>query len=130
VFMNIYKVSEQFYGWIFAFLAFAMIGSTQLNHILLKKFKSEQIIKVTLMYQSVAGLALVIGTYYQWYSMYGLITVMFVFLTGQGLIGPNTSALSLAPFDKNAGSASALSGSWRLGIGGIISAVVSVLHNG
>ncbi len=130
VFMNIYKVSEQFYGWIFAFLAFAMIGSTQLNHILLKKFKSEQIIKVTLMYQSVAGLALVIGTYYQWYTMYGLIAVMFVFLTGQGLIGPNTSALSLAPFDKNAGSASALSGSWRLGIGGIISAIVSVLHNG
>lgn len=130
VFMNIYKVSEQFYGWIFAFLAFAMIGSTQLNHILLKKFKSEQIIKVTLMYQSVTGLLLVIGTYYQWYTMYGLIAVMFVFLTGQGLIGPNTSALSLAPFDRNAGSASALSGSWRLGIGGIISAIVSVLHNG
>lgn len=130
VFMNIYKVSEQFYGWIFAFLAFAMIGATQLNHILLKKFKSEQIIKVTLMYQSVAGLVLVIGTYYQWYTMYGLIALMFVFLTGQGLIGPNTSALSLAPFNKNAGSASALSGSWRLGIGGIVSAIVSVLHNG
>ncbi len=130
VFMNIYKVSEQFYGWIFAFLAFAMIGATQLNHILLKKFKSEQIIKVTLMYQSVAGLVLVTGTYCQWYTMYGLIALMFVFLTGQGLIGPNTSALSLAPFNKNAGSASALSGSWRLGIGGIISAIVSVLHNG
>jgi MFS transporter, DHA1 family, multidrug resistance protein len=129
VFMNIYKVSEQQYGWIFAFLAFAMIGSTQLNHFLLKKFKSEQIIKVTLTYQTVVGLVLIVGTYYGWYDKYALILLMFVFLTGQGLTGPNTAALSLAPFTKHAGSASALMGSWRLGAGGIISAIVSVLHN-
>ena len=129
VFMNIYRVTEQQYGWIFAFLAFAMIGSTQLNHFLLKKFKSEQIIKVTLMYQSVVGLIMVIGTYYGWFDKYALILVMFVFLTGQGLTGPNTAALSLAPFTNHAGSASALMGSWRLGAGGIISAIVSLLHN-
>ncbi|MEO7992307.1 MAG: Bcr/CflA family multidrug efflux MFS transporter [Chryseolinea sp.] len=129
VFMNIYRVSEQQYGWIFAFLAFAMIGSTQLNHILLKKFKSEQIIKVTLGYQSVVGLILIIGTYYGWYDKYTLIILMFIFLTGQGLTGPNTAALSLAPFPNHAGSASALMGSWRLGAGGIVSAFVSLLHN-
>ncbi len=129
VFMNIYRVSEQQYGWIFAFLAFAMIGSTQLNHILLKKFKSEQIIKITLVYQSVIGLILVIGTYYGWYDKYALIILMFIFLTGQGLTGPNTAALSLAPFPNHAGSASALMGSWRLGAGGIVSAIVSLLHN-
>lgn len=130
VFMNIYRVSERQYGWIFAFLAFAMIGSTQLNHFLLKKFKSEQIIKFTLMYQSVVGLILIAGTYYGWFDKYALIALMFVFLTGQGLTGPNTAALSLAPFTTHAGSASALMGSWRLGAGGIISAIVSVLHNG
>ena len=130
VFMNMYKVSERQYGWIFAFLAFAMIGATQLNHILLKKYTSAQIIKVTLWYQSVVGLILVVGTYYEWYTLYSLIGLMFIFLTGQGLSSPNTSALSLAPFSNNAGSASALMGSWRLGAGGIVSAIVSVLHNG
>ena len=45
VFMNIYGVSEQQYGWIFAGLAIAIIGSTQLNHILLKRFKSEELVK-------------------------------------------------------------------------------------
>jgi DHA1 family bicyclomycin/chloramphenicol resistance-like MFS transporter len=129
VFMNIYKVTEQQYGWIFAFLAVAMIGSTQLNHFLLKKFKSEQIIRFTLLYQTFVGIVLVVGTYYGWYGKLQLIGLMFIFLTGQGLIGPNTSALSLAPFTKLAGSASALSGSWRLGAGGIISALVSVFHN-
>jgi DHA1 family bicyclomycin/chloramphenicol resistance-like MFS transporter len=129
VFMNIYGVSETQYGWIFAILASAMIGSTQLNHILLKKYKSEDIIKVTLFYQSVVGIVLVTGTYFGWFSLTGLLALLFVFLTGQGLLGPNTAALSLAPFSKKAGSASALMGSWRLGAGGIISAVVSFLHN-
>ncbi len=129
VFMNIYGLSEQQYGWVFALLAFAMIGSTQLNHILLKKFTSEGIIKVTLLYQTIVGALLVLGVYNNWYSVYSLVGVMFIFFTGQGLIGPNTSALSLAPFTKNAGSASALLGSWRLGAGGIVSAIVSLFHN-
>lgn len=129
VFMNIYKVSEQQYGWIFAFLAIAMIGSTQLNHILLKKYTSEQIIKVTLVYQSIVGFVLILGVYNNWFGLFSLIGMMFVFLTGQGLTGPNASALSLAPFKKHTGSASALMGSWRMGAGAIISAIVSLLHN-
>jgi DHA1 family bicyclomycin/chloramphenicol resistance-like MFS transporter len=129
VFMNIYKVTEQQYGWIFAFLAVAMIGSTQLNHFLLKKYNSEQIIKTTLLYQSAVGTLLVLGVYNNWYNLYTLIGMMFIFLTGQGLTGPNTSALSLAPFKKHTGSASALMGSWRMGAGAIISIIVSVLHN-
>lgn len=129
VFMNIYKVTEQQYGWIFAFLAVAMIGSTQLNHFLLKKFRSEQIIRVTLFYQSIVGILLIAGVYNNWFGLYSLIAMMFIFLTGQGLTGPNSSALSLAPFKKHTGSASALMGSWRMGAGGIISAIVSILHN-
>jgi len=129
VFMNLYKVDEQQYGWIFAFLAFAMIGSTQLNHILLKRFNSEQIIKVTLLYQSAVGLILILGVYNNWFGLFSLIGMMFIFLTGQGLTGPNASALSLAPFRKHTGSASALMGSWRMGAGAIISALVSFLHN-
>jgi len=129
VFMNIYQVSAQEYGWIFALLASAMIGSTQLNHILLKKFSSEQIIRFTLYYQTAIGLLLVAGTVYGWYGKTSLIVLIFIFLTGQGLTNPNATALSLAPFTKNAGSASALLGSFRLAIGGLASAAVSVLHN-
>jgi DHA1 family bicyclomycin/chloramphenicol resistance-like MFS transporter len=129
VFMNIYKLTEQQYGWVFALLAFAMIGSTQFNHFLLKKYTSEQVIWFALFYQTFMGILLVIGTYYDWYNVYTLIAMMFVFFSGQGLTGPNSAALSLAPFSKNAGSASALFGSWRLAAGGIISAIVSLFHN-
>lgn len=129
VFMNIYHVSEQEYGWIFAFIGGAIIGSTQLNHILLKRFRSEQIIRITLIYQTCIGAVLVIGTWFGWYDKYGLIAMMFLFLIGQGWIGPNGTALSLAPFAKYAGSAAALLGSFRMAMGGIVSASVSTLHN-
>lgn len=36
VFLNQYHATEQQYGWIFAFIASAMIGSAQFNHLLLK----------------------------------------------------------------------------------------------
>ena len=128
VFMNLYGVSEHQFGWIFAILAFAMIGSTQLNHVLLKKFSSQQIINFSLHYQSFTGILLVLGVYFNLFNVYSLIGLMFVFLTAHGLNGPNTTALSMAPFSRNAGSASAMLGSMRMAIGGIVTAVVSMFH--
>lgn len=129
VFMNMYGLSEQQYGWVFALLAFAMIGSTQLNHFILKKYTSEQVIRFALYYQTFTGILLVTGVYFQVFNVYTLIAMMFIFFCGQGITGPNATALSLAPFSRNAGSASALFGSWRLGVGGIISAIVSLFHD-
>jgi MFS transporter, DHA1 family, multidrug resistance protein len=130
VFINIYQLNETQYGWIFGLLAFAMIGTTQLNHLLLRVFSSREIIRITLIYQSISGFLLVMGTYYDWFNLYTFVGLMFIFLTGQGLTNPNAAALTLAPFSKNAGSASALMGSFRMGMGGLVSAMVSVLHDG
>ena len=98
-------------------------------HLILKKFTSEQVIRFALLYQTFTGIVLVAGVYFHFFNVYSLIAMMFIFFCGQGITGPNATALSLAPFSKNAGSASALFGSWRLGAGGIISAIVSLFHN-
>ncbi|PZX52068.1 multidrug effflux MFS transporter [Algoriphagus chordae] len=128
VFMNLYGLTEHQFGWLFAILAFAMIGSTQLNHILLKKYTSQQIINFSLHYQSVTGIVLVLGVFFNFFNLYTLIGTMFIFLTAHGLNGPNTTALAMAPFSKNAGSASAMLGSMRMAIGGIVTAIVSLFH--
>ncbi|MEN2281600.1 multidrug effflux MFS transporter [Algoriphagus sp. SE2] len=130
VFMNIYGVSETQYGWIFALLAFAMIGSTQLNHLLLRRFSSQQIIHFSIHYQLIVGILLISGIYFQIFGISSLLFFMFIFLTAHGLNSPNTAALSMAPFSKNAGSASALLGSIRMAFGGIASACVSFFHDG
>lgn len=130
VFLNLYHVTEQQYGWIFAFIASAMIGSAQFNHLLLKKFTSQQLVKFALRYQVIAGAVMVAGVALDWFNVIGLTLAIFFFMLGQGLTGPNSSALALAPFSKHAGSAASLLGSFRMLVGGIITAIVSALHNG
>jgi DHA1 family bicyclomycin/chloramphenicol resistance-like MFS transporter len=129
VFMNLYGFSEKEYGWIFAFVASVIIGSTQLNHIILKRFKSEDVIKTTLFAQTIIGVILVTGTAYGWYDKISLIILIALFLSGHGLTNPNAVALSLAPFSKHTGSAASLLGSFRMMMGGIVSALVSALHS-
>lgn len=129
VFMNLYRVNEQQYGWIFSFLAVSLIAPSQFNRFFLKRFTSEQIIYTTLIYQSVVGLLMVIGTWAGWFGLYGLIGMLFLFMAGQGITGPNSTALSLSPFSRHAGSAAALMGSFRMGFGALVSATVSILHN-
>jgi DHA1 family bicyclomycin/chloramphenicol resistance-like MFS transporter len=129
VFINLYGTSEQEYGWIFAIVAGVIIASTQLNHLLLKKYSSQQLIKVVLIGQTAIGLVLMIGTIYGWYDKIGLIIMISLLLSGHGLVNPNAVALSLAPFSKHTGSAASLSGSFRMAIGGVASALVSIFHN-
>lgn len=130
VFMEIYKVSEKQYGWIFAMIAAGLITSSQINTLLLRRYRSEQVIVVALLCQSVAGILLCTGSILGLLNLFSTIFLCFIFLSCQGFTFPNTSALSLAPFSKIAGSASALLGSIQMGIGAFTSALVSYLNNG
>lgn len=130
VFMEIFKVTGKQYGWIFATVAMGLIGSSQLNSVLLRTFKSEQIIKVALACQCITGLLLVTGTLLGWLELFSTIFFIFIFLCCQGFIFPNSSALSLAPFSRNAGIASAVMGCIQMGIGTLSSATVSLFSNG
>ncbi len=129
VFMEIYGTSEKQYGWIFALVAAGLITASQINTLLLRKYKSEQIIVVALLCQSIIGIVLFTITLFGYADVYSTIFFCFLFLSCQGFTFPNSSALSLAPFTANAGSASALLGSIQMGIGAFTSAMVSFLHN-
>jgi len=131
VFMELFKVSERQYGWIFAIIALGLIGSSQLNSVLLRTYKSEQIIKVALFCQSLTGIGLFMISLLGKPELFSTIFLIFLFLCCQGCIFPNSSALSLAPFSRNAGTASALLGGIQMSIGALVSALVSVLtrHN-
>jgi DHA1 family bicyclomycin/chloramphenicol resistance-like MFS transporter len=130
VFMELYHVSEKQYGWIFAIIAMGLITASQINTLLLRKYSSEQIIRVTLFCQCLAGIALVLGNYFHFLGLYSTIFLIWVFLSTQGFAFPNSSALCLAPFTKNAGTASALMGAIQLGIGAVSTALVSIFNNG
>ena len=130
VFMKIYKVTEQQYGWIFGLIAAGLITCSQLNNVLLKKYDSAQIIKTVLLVQTIIGLILYFGSVLGWLNIYSTIGLIFLFLSCQGFSFPNSSALSLAPFTREAGSASALMGALQMGFGALASALVGLINNG
>jgi DHA1 family bicyclomycin/chloramphenicol resistance-like MFS transporter len=70
----------------------------------------------------------VVCAWNNWLSLAGIIALLFAFLCCLGFINPNTAALSLAPFTKNAGSASSLMGAIQMGIGSLASTVVSLYN--
>jgi DHA1 family bicyclomycin/chloramphenicol resistance-like MFS transporter len=128
VFMEVFKVSTEMYGWIFAFLSIGLIGSSQVNSLLLKKYTSAQIIPIAIICQVVVTIAFYIGIMYNLIGVFGAITFLFLFLACIGFTNPNTIALTLAPFRTNAGTASALMGAIQMGIGAIAASALSVFH--
>lgn len=129
VFMEIFGASTQLYGWIFAIVAGALVVATQINARILRFTSSEKIIPRAILFQSIAGLLLFIGFMNNWWGMISSIILCSVFLACQGFTFPNASALALAPFDQNAGSASALLGCVQMAVGAFSSALVSIFHN-
>jgi DHA1 family bicyclomycin/chloramphenicol resistance-like MFS transporter len=54
--------------------------------------------------------------------------MFFLILTSLGLTYPNSSALALAPFTKNIGSASALLGATQIGVAALVSSSVGFFN--
>lgn len=130
LFMDIFKVDGKTYGWIFAFMSLSFISASQLNSLLLRRFKSEQMIFGALISQSVIVILFLILSMNNFLGLYGTIVMLFLFLSCLGISNPNTAGLTLAPFARNAGSASALMGAIQLGLGAFVSFTVGVfVHN-
>jgi DHA1 family bicyclomycin/chloramphenicol resistance-like MFS transporter len=126
IFMDIYKVDAKTYGWIFAFMSVSFIGSSQLNSVLLKRFSSEQMIFGALISQSVISIVFLILALNNLLGLYETIGMLFLFLACLGISNPNTAGLTLAPFAKNTGSASALMGAIQLGLGALASFAIGI----
>ncbi|MBB6131228.1 multidrug effflux MFS transporter [Mucilaginibacter lappiensis] len=129
VFIDVFKVSQKSFGWIFAGLSVGFIGSSQLNSVLMKKYKSEQLVYASLIWLVFTSVIFLIGSLNGWFGIGGTITMIFGVLCGVGISYPNTAALSLAPFTKNAGSASALLGAFQMAIGALASFGIALIKS-
>ncbi len=130
VMLTLFGVTEKQYGFIFALIASALIVASQLNRRVLNRHSSEKVARIALMVQSAAGIILTICCVMGTINLFVMVAIIFVFLGAQGFVFPNTSALALSPFNRLAGSASALLGSLQMACGALSSALVSYFHNG
>ena len=126
IFMEVYQITPQQYGGVFALLSVGFIGGSQLNILLNKKFKSEQLFWVALIIQVINGMVFFTCAWSGVLNLYSTLILFFIALSCIGIINPNANALALAPFTRNVGSASALIGCLQIGVAALASSGVGL----
>jgi MFS transporter, DHA1 family, multidrug resistance protein len=126
IFMEGFHLGPHAYSAVFALLAGGFIGGSQVNVLLLRKFRSEQLFFIALIMQVAIGIIFIIGTWIAWYGLPSTLLLFFMFLGCAGIVFPNSSALALSPFKKYAGSASALLGFLQMSGGSLMSIGIGI----
>ncbi|UBM57561.1 multidrug effflux MFS transporter [Marinilongibacter aquaticus] len=128
IYMEVFGLNEQEFGWIFAINAVGLISSNQVNRVILKTYKSERIIFIALVAQLVLAFILLGLNLLEVANTFSTTFLIFGFLFCLGFIFPNASALSLDPFSHTAGNASALMGAVQMVVGALASSLVGLLQ--
>jgi len=118
------------FGWLFAALAVAVIGSGQVNRMLLRRVPSLHILVIASIIGVLAGAFLlevaITGIGGRWL----LLAALFITLASYGFISTNTTAAALSVDPQRAGTASALIGAGSFICGAGASMLAGAFHNG
>ena len=130
VFINLYGVSPEHYGWLFGMNAAGFILSAQLNGWLLRHRGPHYWLKrgVWLYLLAAAGMLGVASL--QLPELWPLLIPLFICMASLSCILPNATACAMAGQGAHAGSASALIGSLQFCVAAGASSLVGVLHDG
>lgn len=129
IFINLFGFTDKEFGWLFGLSACGVIGASQLNRFVLRTQSSREVSIVAVVGQGIVTVVLVaavVGAV----PPAGIILLIVCYLIGLGFLSPNTTAIAIEPFTRNAGTASALMGSMQMAAGALGSALVSYFHNG
>ncbi len=124
MFMENYNLSETQFGWLFGLNAAGLIAGSQLNRVVLKKYTTFRVTLFISVVLVVIGLLFTLNAFFS-SNFYLTLSLLFSMLFLLGFQNPNTTALSLYPFSKRAGRASALVGSMKMILGALASFVIS-----
>ncbi len=125
-----YGLDEQQFGLAFGAGAIGLIGATQYNVRLLRRYPSQWILVTSLAAGTVAGLALVVFAATGFGGLPALLVSLWLVLAAAGLAMPNAPALALSRHGEAAGTASALLGAVQFGVGAVAAPLVGVLGTG
>ena len=127
LFMDGYHMTTRAFGLTFAGLVMGFIGGNQLNVLLLRRFHSQQLFAAAVTVQLLFGATFYLLTLTHLANLQVTLGLLFIFLSSIGLTYPNSAAIGLAPFSREAGRASALLGFVQTGSGAFISMGIGVL---
>ncbi|WP_342649767.1 multidrug effflux MFS transporter [Pseudomonas sp. REB1044] len=130
VFIKLYGVPAEHYGWLFGTNAAGFILVAQFNaRLLSRRPPGWLLVRAVWVYLS-AGLALLMMSALHPAALWPLLLPLFVCIASLGCIIPNASACAMNGQGARAGSASALLGCLQFSVAAMAAALVGVLHDG
>ncbi|KHD26858.1 multidrug transporter [Vibrio caribbeanicus] len=129
VYIDIYGVRPDQFGYLFGLNIIAMIIMTSVNGRLVKKVGSHNMLRFGLAVQLIAGLGLFVGWLLD-LGLWGTVPFVVMFIGTISTIGSNSMGLLLSGYPTMAGTASSLAGTLRFGTGSIVGAIVAFMPGG
>lgn len=130
VFIKLYGVPAEHYGWLFGTNAAGFILVAQVNARLLVKRGPAFLLSRAVWVYLAAGLSLLTVAALQPAALWPLLVPLFVCIASLGCIIPNAAACAMSGQGARAGSASALMGCLQFSVAAAAAALVGVLHDG
>ncbi len=122
-------LDQQTFALVFGAGAVALIGATQFNVVLLRRF-SPQVITLWALAAAVASGVVFVGVSAAHIGgLAGFVLPVWAILAAMGLVIPNAPAVALSRHPDAAGTAAALLGAAQFGLGAAVAPLVGVLGN-
>ncbi|MBM7457167.1 DHA1 family bicyclomycin/chloramphenicol resistance-like MFS transporter [Oceanisphaera litoralis] len=128
VYIELFQVPAQHYGLLFGMNILLMMVLTFANSRLVKTLGSDRLLKLGLSLAALAALALIVNAVTGIGGLWGIVLPVMLLIAQISLIGANSMAGLLNHFPEVAGTAAALAGTTRFGLGAIATFAVNASH--
>ena len=127
VYLDLFKVSEQLFGILFAFNVVALMLGNFLNTRIVPRIGSRKMLYYGLIFGLLSGAALLTFSIMQ-LSLYFIVGAIAPLMMSLGIIASNADSLILMKFEANTGTATAVIGTLRFGSGALVGPLLAILH--
>jgi MFS transporter, DHA1 family, multidrug resistance protein len=129
VFISLYKVPTERFGWLFGAIAAGMVVASQINGRMPHRIPVWRVLRAANLVQLAAGLLLLAFVLTGVGGLAGVFAAVFAYVSAQGFVFPNGSAIAMMRHGKIAGTASALLGTNQFLIAAVATIFLGFLDN-
>lgn len=128
VFIEVYGVAPQYYGFLFGANVLAVMLLTYANNRLIHYFTNQILLRASVVFLVIASLYLLAVSQVQSPPLWAVVVGSVLFVGNQGMLSANVQVILMSRFSHIAGSISAMLGSVRFGIGSLGGVAISLFH--
>ena len=130
VFITVYGVAPEHYGYYFALSAVALVVGALSNKRLLRRHGHARVLRWGLIATVAGGAVVLTACATRWGGAGGVMAGFMLYIWGQAVVAPNAMAAALEPIPHMAGTGAALLGVVQMGAGAIAGYAVNAFYDG